>query len=67
MAEKPTSAGGYDPEHVVRTRATCLYVATLLGDFLDDLVVIGGLVPSLIIDQGSLPHGAEAHVGTPVS
>lgn len=44
-----------------RVRATCLYVATRLGDLLDDIVVVGGLVPSLIIDQSSAP---EAHVGT---
>lgn len=31
---------------------------------MDDLVIVGGLVPSLIIDQASLPVDAEAHVGT---
>jgi len=30
---------------------TCLYVTTKLGDLLDDLVVVGGLVPSLIIPE----------------
>ncbi len=47
-----------------QVRQACLYLATYLGDFRDDLVVIGGLVPSLIVDQGALPEGAEAHVGT---
>jgi hypothetical protein len=31
---------------------------------MDDLVVVGGLVPSLLVDQGALPEGALAHVGT---
>ena len=49
---------------VALVHATCLYVATKLGDFSDDLVVVGGLVPSLLIEQNRLPEGAEAHVGT---
>lgn len=31
---------------------------------MDDLVVIGGLVPSLLVDQQRLVKGAEPHVGT---
>jgi hypothetical protein len=31
---------------------------------MDELVVIGGLVPSLLIKQDELPEGADAHVGT---
>ncbi len=61
---KPTTRDGYLPEQVAQVRATCLYVATFLGDLRDDLVVIGGLVPSLIVDQAVLPEGADAHVGT---
>lgn len=61
---KPTTRDGYLPEQLEQVRSTCLYVATFLGDLRDDLVVIGGLVPSLIIDQGTLPEGADAHVGT---
>lgn len=61
---KPTTRDGYLPEQAEQVRATCLYVATILGDLRDDLVVIGGLVPSLIIDQAALPAGADAHVGT---
>jgi hypothetical protein len=41
-----------------------LYVATKLGDLSDDVVVIGGLVPTLLITQDELPAGAEPHVGT---
>jgi len=64
MAEKPTTATGYKSEQLALVRATCLYVATKLGDLLDDLVVVGGLVPSLIVDQESLAEGVDAHVGT---
>lgn len=64
MAEKPRTADGYKPEQVARVRATCLYLATKLGDLMDDLVVVGGLVPSLLIDQGHLPRGVSAYVGT---
>lgn len=61
---KPTTRGGYSPDQAELVRQTCLYVATKLGDLLDDLVIVGGLVPSLLIDQKNLPEGGEAHVGT---
>ena len=63
MADKPTTAAGYKPEQVELVRAACLYVATILGDLIDDLVVIGGLVPSLLIDQTALDADGR-HVGT---
>ena len=55
MADKPKRASEYKPEQVELVRAACLYVATKLGDMMDDLVIIGGLVPSLIIDQDTPP------------
>ena len=64
MPEKPRTAAGYAPEQVQRVRATCLYLATKLGDLMDDLVVVGGLVPSLLIDQSQLPEEVSPHVGT---
>ena len=64
MPDKPTTAAGYRREHFELVRATCLYVATKLGDLADDVVIIGGLVPSLLIAQDELPVGAEPHVGT---
>lgn len=39
-------------------------MATKLGDLMDELVVVGGLVPSLLIPPDELPEGADAHVGT---
>ena len=64
MPDKPTTAAGYTPGYVDLVRATCLYIATKLGNLTDDLVVVGGLVPSLIVDQERLAAGIEAHVGT---
>ena len=64
MTDKPTTAAGYGSEQVQLVRATCLYVATKLGDLMDDLVVIGGLVPSLLVKQDELPGDSDAHVGT---
>ena len=61
---KPITRDGYSPAQAELVRSTCLYVATFLGDLRDDLVVIGGLVPSLLVDQRALPEGVEAHVGT---
>ncbi len=63
--EKPRSAAGYPPEGVEHVRAACLYVATVLGDLLiEELVVVGGLVPSLLITQDPLPEGVPLHAGT---
>lgn len=64
MTDKPTTASGYGPEFLARSRQTCLHVATVLGDMMDEIVLVGGLVPSLIVAQDSLPQGAERHVGT---
>lgn len=64
MINKPTLASDYTPEQVALVRAICLFVGTKLGDMMEEIVVVGGLVPSLIIDQETLPPGAMAHVGT---
>ena len=64
MADKPKRASEYKSEHLELVRETCLYVATKLGDLMDEVVVVGGLAPSLLIDQGKLPEGTSAHVGT---
>lgn len=64
MPEKPKRASDYKSEQVELVRATCLYVATKLGDLMDELVVVGGLVPSLLIDHETLSEDTAAHVGT---
>ena len=64
MSDKPTTAAGYDSEHADLVRATCLYVATKLGDLMDEVVVVGGLVPSLLVSEADLGDDESAHVGT---
>lgn len=61
MAPKPRTAAGYDKSHVGHVRATCLYVGTKLGDLLDEVVIVGGLVPTLLINQAG---AREEHAGT---
>ena len=38
-------------------------MATKLGDLLGEIVVVGGLVPYLLVDQEDLPSGQEPHAG----
>ena len=64
MPEKPTTAAGYALGQVERVKSTCLYLATKLDDLMDELVVVGGLVPSLLNDQQTLPENVTLHVGT---
>ena len=40
MPEKLTTASGYPPGQVARVKSTCLYLATKLGDLMDELVVV---------------------------
>ena len=64
MSDKPLTIDGYDPESIGRVRSICLYVASKLGDLLDDIVIVGGLVPALLVDQDKLPWGVNPHGGT---
>ena len=64
MPTKPALASDYRPDQVAQVKATCLYLATKLGDLMPELVVVGGLVPSLLIDQEQLPDHVDVHVGT---
>lgn len=58
---EPRYAADYDPGLAAEARRLCLTLATILGDLLDDIVVVGGLVPYLIVDQ---EEAVEPHVGT---
>jgi len=60
----PRYASEYASRQVQLARSTCLYVATKLGDLKDEIVVVGGLVPSLLIPQGKRAAGVSEHVGT---
>ncbi|MBG0785604.1 MAG: hypothetical protein H0S79_10925 [Anaerolineaceae bacterium] len=64
MSPKPSTASDYSPHQLILVHSVCLYISTVIGDYIDDLVIIGGLVPNLIISQAPLPEGADAHVGT---
>jgi hypothetical protein len=69
MDDIPRRAEDYSSEDLRQVKAACLEVATRLKDLLDDLVIVGGLVPALLVDrkQTESLHGAgplDRHVGT---
>jgi len=64
MPEKPSRAADYSKEQIKLVKATCLYIATIMGDYIEQTVMVGGLVPSILIDQENLPDGIDSHVGT---
>ena len=45
MLAKPATGDGYGSEQLGFVHRTCLYIATKLGDLLDEIVVVGGLIP----------------------
>jgi hypothetical protein len=59
---KPATASGYRPEHLQAVRGACLDLFATIGDMVEDVVIVGGLVPSLLIDPVSAR--GEVHVGT---
>ncbi len=64
LSKEPRVAADYAPGCNKLVRQTCLEVATRLGDFREQMCVVGGLVPSLIIDQSQRATGVEQHIGT---
>jgi hypothetical protein len=64
MQHKPPLAAGYSPANVQLVKRTSLYIATKLGDLRHEVVIVGGLVPSLIVPQSQLPAGKSPHIGT---
>jgi hypothetical protein len=50
--EKPRNRSGYSREETEQVVAACLTLAVTLGAYMDDIAIIGGLVPSLLIDIG---------------
>jgi hypothetical protein len=64
VSDKPLTAAGYHPGDADRARTLCLHLAVALGDLMEEVVIVGGLVPSLLIPQNSLPSGAMRHAGT---
>ena len=70
MTDKPRIDTEYREDDLTVVRAGCLYLATKIGDIMEDIVVVGGLVPSLLIDQAGMLEGESSsspfqeHVGT---
>lgn len=54
----------YSPETYERVRQALLHVATVLGEWMEQVTLIGGIVPSLLVPPGMLPEGADPHPGT---
>ena len=61
MAERNQTKADYPNHSIALIKSGLLFVAVKLGDLLDEIVVVGGVAPSLLIDQG---RAVEAHVGT---
>ena len=51
MSDKPLYAADYLPEHTELVEQSLLYLATFIGEFLDDIVIVGGLVPGLLVPR----------------
>ena len=64
MLRKPATRADYRDDDLGRVRRACLYVATRLGDMLEDIVLVGGLAPSLLVDHLGRAPGIGAHAGT---
>lgn len=64
--EKPRNRSGYTPEEFEQVKAACLTIAVTLGAYLDDLCIVGGLVPSLLIDstRADDEEDEDLHPGT---
>jgi hypothetical protein len=63
---KPRDRSGYSSEETDLVKSAYLTVAVTLGALMDDLCIVGGLVPTLLIDQnlGPDPVTGYWHPGT---
>jgi hypothetical protein len=66
MPDKPRHRSGYRVEGLEQVKATCLTVAATLGAYVNDLCIVGGLVPALLIDTARTEGDDqdERHPGT---
>ena len=60
---EPKRASDYTPETYAVARASLLHLTTVLGDLIEDAMLVGGLVPSLITPIPQDP-AVDTHVGT---
>lgn len=64
MSDKPRHRSGYSAEDTALVHSACLTVAVTLGAYLEDLVVVGGMVPALLIDTQREGPSEQLHPGT---
>jgi nucleotidyltransferase AbiEii toxin of type IV toxin-antitoxin system len=64
--EKPRHRSGYGAEELEQVKAASLTVAVTLGAYLEDVCIVGGLVPALLIDtaRGDRDDEGDRHPGT---
>jgi len=64
--DKPRDRSGYTPDGTQLVESACLTVAVALGELLDQLCVVGGIVPVLLIDRqaGEYANPDDFHPGT---
>jgi predicted nucleotidyltransferase len=63
--DKPRHRSGYTAEETEQVKAVCLTVAVTLGAYLDDVCIVGGLVPPLLIDTTRIDDDDDdLHPGT---
>lgn len=63
---KPRHQSGYSQEETEQVVSACLTLAVTLGAYMDRLCIVGGLVPSLLIDRrlGPDQETGAGHPGT---
>lgn len=66
MPSKPRHRSGYRRDETAQVESACLTLAVTLGSLMDSLCIVGGLVPSLLIDReiGPDPNTGDSHCGT---
>jgi hypothetical protein len=62
--DKPRHRSGYTAEETEQVKAVCLTVAVTLGAYLDDVCIVGGLVPPLLVDTTRTDDDGDLHPGT---
>jgi CheY-like chemotaxis protein len=62
--EKPQHRSGYTTEETEQVKLVCLTVAVTLGSYLEDLCIVGGIVPQLLIDTARPEDDDDLHPGT---
>lgn len=60
------SVAEYDPDHLKLAKSACLTIAQIFGNYMmeNDVVIVGGLVPSLLFSDGDPDPLLGHHAGT---